>query len=255
MTMDPMVGSASVLLPEWGWAALVGLCAGSLMGVLARRLPAGQPVLLARSACDTCHTPLGARELVPLLSYVWQGGRCRHCDAPIGLFHPAMELAAAALALWAGSVFSGEILWASCLLGWFLLALGVCDWGSFRLPDALTLPLLLLGLSATAWLWPEALGDHALAAALGYLAFRGVALLYRRLRGRDGLGAGDAKLLAAAGAWVGLAELPSVVLIAALAGLVLALGLAIRKGALSGRMMLPFGPALALATWLVWLYG
>jgi leader peptidase (prepilin peptidase)/N-methyltransferase len=242
-------------MPAWGWAALVGLCAGSLMGVLARRLPAGRPVLFARSACDSCGTPLGVRELVPLLSYAWQRGRCRHCDAPIGLYHPVLEIAAAGLAVWASTVFSGVMLYVSCVLGWLLLALGVCDWHSYRLPDALTLPLLLLGLGVTWSLWPGALADHALAAALGYLAFRGVALLYRRLRGRDGLGAGDAKLLAASGAWLGTMALPSVVLFAALAGLVLALGMGLRQRSLSARMVLPFGPALALSTWLVWLYG
>ncbi|MDR3452360.1 MAG: A24 family peptidase, partial [Rhodoferax sp.] len=204
--------------------------------------------------CDSCGATLGARELVPLLSYVVQRGRCRHCNAPIGLFAPAMELAAVAIALWAGSVFVADTLWISCVLGWMLLALAVADWNSYRLPDGLTLPLLLIGLGATAWLWPGELTDHALAAALGYGLFRGVAWLYRRLRGRDGLGGGDAKLLAASGAWVGLAALPWVILVAALAGLALGLALAVHRRRLSARMALPFGPCLALATWLVWLY-
>ncbi len=243
------------LLPDWAWAALAAPFAGSLMGVLARRLPEGRDVMMARSACDHCGATLGAGELVPLLSYAVQRGRCRHCGAPIGLYHPAMELAALAVALWAASVAGGAVLAASCVLGWMLLGLAVCDWEHFRLPDALTLPLLLLGLGATWWLWPEAVADRALAAALGYLAFRGVALLYRRLRGREGLGAGDAKLLAASGAWLGTAALSWVVLLAAVIGLVMAGAIALRRGRVSARMVIPFGPCIALATWLVWLYA
>lgn len=252
--MSPASTQVFDVLPDWAWAALAAPFAGSLMGVLARRLPAGRSVGMARSACDSCGATLGAHELVPVLSYALQRGRCRHCNAPIGVFHLAMELAAVGIALWAASVFGGAALWASCILGWMLLALAVCDWETFRLPDALTLPLLLLGLGTTWWLWPEAVADRALAAALGYLAFRGVALLYRRLRKRDGLGAGDAKLLAAAGAWLGVAALSWVVLLAAVIGLALAGALALRHRRVSGRLMIPFGPCLALATWLLWLY-
>ena len=241
--------------PGWIASVLAAPFAGSLLGVLVRRLPAGRPVMLARSGCDTCHTALGARDLVPLVSYALLRGRCRHCGAAIGAFHPVMELACVAVALWAALVFQGDVLWASCALGWMLLGLAVCDGETTLLPDGLTLPLLLLGLAVTAWLWPPELTDHALAAAAGYLIFRGVALGYRLVRGRDGLGSGDAKLLAASGAWLGLAALSWVVLIAACAGLALAAGLALRARPLSGQMVLPFGPPLALATWLIWLYG
>lgn len=242
------------MVPDWLWPVLVAPIAGSVAGVLARRLPRGEPVVLARSACEHCGTTLGARDLVPLLSYVALRGRCRHCAAPIGRFHPAMELAALCIAGWAATVFSGDALWASCVLGWMLLALSVCDAVSFRLPDALTLPLLLFGLGATWWLVPEAIADHALAAALGYLAFRAVAMLYRRLRGFDGLGQGDAKLLAASGAWLGLAILPDVLLGGAVAGLLFACAKALRGQRLAARMRVPFGPCLATATWLLWLY-
>jgi leader peptidase (prepilin peptidase) / N-methyltransferase len=239
---------------EWIAPVLAAPIAGSLGGVLARRLPRGEPVFLARSVCESCNTQLSARDLAPLLSYVVLRGRCRYCQAPIGWFHPAMELAAMLTALWAAQVFGGDALWASCLLGWMLLTLAVCDARSFRLPDLLTLPLLLFGLGATWWLRPDAIGDHALAAALGYLAFRGVAALYRRLRGREGLGQGDAKLLAAAGAWLGLAALPNVVLGAAIAGLLFAALMALRGRSVSAKMRLPFGPCLAIATWITWLY-
>ena len=150
---------------------------------------------------------------------------------------------------------AGSGLWAVCAAGWVLLALAWIDWNCMILPDALTLPLVVAGLLATWWLEPFALTDHALAAALGYTALRGLALLYRRLRGRDGLGEGDAKLLAALGAWVGLDNLPSVVLGAALAGLAWAGLLRLRGAALTGSTALPFGPFLALSGWVVLLRG
>ena len=247
--------TVDALLPDWVLPVLAAPIAGSFAGVLARRLPRGAPVLVARSVCESCNARLGPLDLVPLVSYAALRGRCRHCSAPIGWFHPAMELAAILVAVWAACLFTGPMLWASCLLGWTLLTLAVCDAASFRLPDALTLPLVLMGLAVTWFLAPEATTDHALAAALGYLAFRGIAAAYQRLRGAPGLGQGDAKLMAAAGAWVGLAVLPDVVLVAALAGLAYAGVLALRGRALTARTRLPFGPCLAIATWLAWLYA
>jgi len=144
--------------------------------------------------------------------------------------------------------------WIGCALGWTLLTLGWIDAACFLLPDMLTLPLLLAGLGVAIASVPEDAFWHALGAACGYLGLRGIAAAYRALRGRDGLGAGDAKLLAAAGAWLGIGALPSLVLVAAVAGLVWA-GLA----GLAGRSMhattdVPFGPFLAASFWLLWLY-
>ena len=123
-----------------------------------------------------------------------------------------------------------------------------------RLPDALTLPLILAGLFGTWWLEPDRATEHALAAALGWLAFRLVAMGYRRLRGRDGLGEGDAKLLAALGAWTGLDGLPGVVLGAALVGLAAVLVLRLRGWSIGAGTAIPFGPCLALAGWAVRLH-
>ena len=228
---------------------------GSFLGVVIRRLPLGRPIALARSDCEGCGRALPARDLVPLLSFAVLRGRCRFCRAGIARFHVWIELAAIGVAAWA-AIRAPDLatLWANCALGWSLLALAWIDWDHLRLPDALTLPLLALGLLATWWLDPDAAADHALAAVTGYLAFRGIALAYRMLRRREGLGEGDAKLIAAAGAWVGLAGLPTVTLAAALIALSTTLAQRLFRRP-AADTPIPFGPYLALATWLVRLYG
>lgn len=236
-----------------GWMALlVAPVIGSFLGVVVQRLPAGQS-LGGRSRCDHCGQQLTARDLVPLLSFALQRGHCRHCRAPIGWFAPAIELVAllaAAAVLLAGA--SGWFVWVLCGLGWALLTAAWIDAQHLVLPDVITLPLLLAGLAVTWVRAPYAIYDHALAAAFGYAAFRGLDWVYARLRGRHGLGAGDAKLLAAGGAWAGLAALPGIVLGAGLLGLAVALPLALRQGS-DGRTMIPFGPALAVAVFAVML--
>jgi leader peptidase (prepilin peptidase)/N-methyltransferase len=244
----------ALTLPAWS-PLLVAPFIGSFLGVLIQRLPNDRPVAFARSACAACGTVLSPRDLVPVASFVLQRGLCRHCGSPIGWFYPTVELAALGVAVW--SVIACQTpqqVWIGCLLGWTLLTLGWIDALCFLLPDLLTLPLLLCGLGVVIATAPDEAFWHALGAVCGYLGLRGVAVTYRVLRGREGLGAGDAKLLAAAGAWVGAGALPSLVLLAALTGLAWA-GLA----ALAGRSMrattaVPFGPFLAASFWLVWLY-
>jgi leader peptidase (prepilin peptidase) / N-methyltransferase len=232
---------------------LVAPIVGSFLGVVIRRLPEARPIAWERSRCEGCGAALGIRDLVPLLSWLALRGRCRSCHASIGWFYPGVELASLAIAVAALSVDSGTQIWLDCILGWWLLALGWIDARHWLLPDLLTLPLVIVGLAAALAFEPGGLTDRAFGAAVGYLALRFLADLYRKLRGRDGLGEGDAKLLAAAGAWVGASGLPQVILIAALAGLVAAAGLRLAGIRLTAASALPFGPFLAFATWLVWL--
>jgi leader peptidase (prepilin peptidase) / N-methyltransferase len=234
-------------------AVLVSPFVGSFLGVLIRRLPEGRPIAWERSRCEDCGAVLSVPDLVPLFSWLAQRGRCRFCKVRVGWFYPGVELAALAIAIIAAIVDSGTGTWLDCALGWWLLALGWIDARHWLLPDALTLPLVIAGLGAALAFDPGGLTDRALGAAIGYLALRAIAFLYRKFRGRDGLGEGDAKLLAAAGAWVGASGLPQVVLIAALAGLVAAAGARLAGVRLGATSALPFGPFLALATWLVWL--
>lgn len=242
---------------EWFTLALLAAVAvsiGSFVATVALRLPAGRS-LEGRSRCPNCDHALAPLDLVPLASWAALQGRCRYCRRSIGVYYPAVELAALGIALWAATAASGWLLWATALLGWTLLALTLIDFRHFVLPDVLTLPLVPAGIAVN-WLGAQQpLLDAVLGAIAGYLVFTLIAWAYRRWRGREGLGAGDAKLLAAIGAWVGATGLPSVVLLAS----ILALAAALAAHAFRGRPSLidrvPFGPFLAAAAWVVWLYG
>jgi leader peptidase (prepilin peptidase) / N-methyltransferase len=248
---DPVAGIGAA-----GWSALVAApFIGSFLGVLIRRLPEGRPISWERSRCEHCGRALAARDLVPLVSWLSAGGRCRFCGRPLGWFYPGVELAALAVALVAVVADGGGETWLDCLFGWWLLALGWIDLRRWLLPDVLTLPLAIAGLAVAAILDPEQLTDRLLGAALGYLGLRLIAIVYRALRGREGLGQGDAKLLAASGAWVGASALPQVILGAAVAALFAAACMRLAGRRLAAHSALPFGPFLALATWLIWLFG
>jgi leader peptidase (prepilin peptidase) / N-methyltransferase len=165
-------------------------------------------------------------------------------------------LAAAGAALGGWAWASGpEPVAATALLGWSLLLIAAVDARHFWLPDWLTLPLLAGGLAVTALFDRAAFIDHLIGAAVGFAVLWGIAALYRWARGREGLGGGDLRLLAAAGAWVGWMGLPSVLLWASVAGLSLVLARLVLKQPVSGEDRLPFGVFLALGIWMTWLYG
>jgi leader peptidase (prepilin peptidase)/N-methyltransferase len=248
------VGIINAVSSGAGWIAPI-LCApfiGSFAGVLIARLPAGRAIAWGRSACDTCGHTLGIPDLIPLASYAALRGRCRHCGARIGRTHLWVEYAALAITLWAAlSGERGALLWAGSILGWSLLTLGWIDALCQRLPDILTLPLLVAGLCEALFLEPDALTSRATGAIAAYAGFRLIAVTFRRLRGRESLGEGDAKLLAAGGAWVGAWLLPDVLMAAAATALIYAF----RKGRPNPSARIPFGPFLAAGIWLMWLYG
>lgn len=235
--------------------ALAGLCIGSFLATLGVRSTVGFAGLwTGRSRCPTCHETLAAWDLVPVASWLLLRGRCRHCGAAFSSLYPASETAAALLGLVPALLLPPAAALTAALLGWWLLGLALIDLHSFRLPDAMTLPLLAGGLLLS-WLQPQAiatpvLADSLMAAASGYLVFAAVALAYRRLRGREGLGMGDAKLFAAGGAWLGLMAMPWLLLGAAASGLVLALLIHRR---LEAGEAVPLGVTLALNAWLLFL--
>jgi len=228
---------------------------GSFLAVVSLRLPAQRAILWTRSACDACGHPLGPIDLVPLASFAALRGTCRYCGAAVDPAHPAMEFAALAIAVWAALVTSGWILLASCLFGWALLTLAAIDLRTGLLPDMLTLPLLGAGLVVAYAIERASLDAHILGAFFGFVAFALLAMAYRGLRGREGLGLGDAKLLAAAGAWLGWIGLPTVILLGAAIGLAFVLARRLAGKEIDATTRIAFGPALAVAAWIVWLYG
>ncbi len=232
---------------------LIAPFVGSFLGVLVRRMSRDESVAWPGSRCEACHRRLRPLELVPIASYVALRGRCRGCGAAIDRMHLEIELAATLVpaALLAALPWAPALVGAGSVLGWGLLALAWIDLLTWRLPDGLTLPLVLIGL---AWTWrmaPDLLLDHAVACVAAGVGLGILGALYRRWRGREGLGLGDVKLLAAGGAWDGLAALPWVLLGAALAGIAFALARHGRRVA-SGTAI-PFGPPLCLAIWVGWI--
>jgi leader peptidase (prepilin peptidase)/N-methyltransferase len=231
----------------------LGLIAGSFVAAISARWPRGRSILTGRSACDSCAAPLGPLELVPLLSYAVQRGRCRRCGARIDPRHPAIELAAALLGTAAFAAAPGSAGAVSALLGWWLLLIAILDLEHQWLPDRLTLPLIPLGLlAAWAGIGPPLL-DRVAGAAIGWAVLVLIAFLYRRLRGREGMGGGDPRLLGAVGAWVGAWQLPAILVGAGLVGLGAVAAMRLRGEAVGATSRLPLGTLMALAAWPVWL--
>lgn len=231
----------------------LGLIAGSFVATVAVRWPQGRRVLAGRSACDACGATLGPLNLVPLLSWGLQRGRCRACGGRIDPRHPAIEAAAAMLGATALLAAPGALGVVSALLGWCLLLIAILDLEHQWLPDLLTLSLALCGLAA-AWAgFGPPPGERALGVVIGWAALASIAALYRRLRGREGLGGGDPRLLGALGAWIGALQLPYVLVGAGMLGLVAALLLRLRGEAVTATTRFPLGTLMALAAWPIWL--
>ncbi|PKP85183.1 MAG: hypothetical protein CVT80_04015 [Alphaproteobacteria bacterium HGW-Alphaproteobacteria-2] len=242
-------------LPLAVFLLLAGPAVGSFLALVAERLPRGEDVLAAPSRCRACGVRLGWRDLVPLVSWLALSGRCRHCGAglPRSLVEAELAgLAAAALAVVFAPTPAATVLGALYL--WCLLGLALCDLAAFRLPDALTGTLALAGLALAAADPARGVLAGLAAGAVGVAAFAALRQGYRALRGHEGLGMGDVKLMAGIGAGLGLAALPMVTLIAALAALALA-GLARLRGdgsAAGPLAPVPFGAYLACAAAALW---
>lgn len=236
---------ASLIWPLLG--ALLGLVAGSFLATLVLRWPRGEG-LGGRSRCEGCGRTLGVPDLVPLLSFAVARGKCRSCGSAIDWRHPAIELTAALIGAGSFWIAPGLTGLGGALLGWGLLALLALDAEHFWLPDALTLPLLGLGLL----LAPVPIEQRLLGAAIGGGSMLAVMLGFRALRGKDGMGLGDVKLTAALGAWLSPVLLPPLILVAALLGLLLA-GLTWRRRGTGEALRLPFGACLSAAGFPMWL--
>jgi len=228
---------------------------GSFLSVVVTRLPNQKSIVQGRSACPKCGHALAVLDLIPILSWLFLRGRCRYCDRTITPLYPGLELSASALAIWASLVVAGWVFAVTCVLGWSLLALAEIDRRHYILPDSITQSLVPFGILVAWQISPDNLLPHVIGAAVGFVTFIVVGRLYKSLRGRDGLGFGDAKLLAAAGAWVSWIGLPSVLLWACATAIGFSLIRTYWQGRAALKQRIAFGPHLCLGIWLVWLYG
>ncbi len=218
-------------------------------------------LVVPRSACPSCRTPITALQNVPLLSWLLLRGRCASCGASISARYPAVEALTGVLsALVAWKFGFGWPAFAALALTWFLIPLTFIDIDHHLLPDSLTLPLLWLGLFASLWSPPAGstvpvdVRSSLIGAIAGYVSLWSVYHLFRLFTGKEGMGYGDFKLFAALGAWLGWQMLLPIILIAAGSGSVVGVSLiALRRQRHSSPI--PFGPFLAAAGWLVLVFG
>lgn len=210
--------------------------------------------MAGRSACDVCGHHLGMAELIPLVSVVVLGGKCRHCGAAIDQRHFMIELAAALLGALALGMSPGLAGLAGAVFGWFLIALIALDTAHYWLPDRLTLPLLIIGLGCGLASIDPPLVDRLWGAAGGYASLAAIAYVYKQMRGHDGLGGGDPKLLGAIGAWLGWQLLPMVLLGGSGIGLLYVLFRTLRGTPMAATDRLPLGALMALAAFPLWVY-
>ena len=254
-------------------AALFGLLTGSFLNVVIYRVPVmmergwtlfakehlqlelteaeKQPFNLLKpdSRCQHCGTPIKPWQNIPVISYILLRGQCGSCQTPISIRYPAIELLTAVMFAvvaivygWSWLTLTGLVLTA------FLIALTFIDADTQYLPDQLTLPLVWLGLLANYAGGLVSLQQAVLGAVCGYMSLWLLNFVHKLWRGFDGMGAGDFKLLAALGAWLGAAVLPVIVFVAALVGVVAAVVLKAAKS-----QPIAFGPCLAIAGWFVWI--
>ncbi len=266
-------------------AGLLGLVVGSFLNVVAYRVP----IMLERawraqceeltsesppaqvtasgrfdlwwppSACPACRAPIRAHHNVPLLGFLWLKGKCASCSAKISPRYPIVEAFAAVLGITVAAVLGATPQTIAALgFTWTLLALTLIDLDRQLLPDSMTLPLLWAGLLVNAQdggagLF-SSLHSSVIGAAAGYLALWSLSHLFKLVTGKEGMGYGDFKLLAAIGAWLGWQLLPMVILLSAAVGSVVGIGLIVFRGR-SSQVPIPFGPYLAAAGWIALLWG
>ncbi|SDI20460.1 prepilin peptidase [Propionivibrio dicarboxylicus] len=258
-------------------SALLGLLVGSFLNVVIHRLPKmmehewlcqcaefrGEPVptnesvslVSPRSRCPQCGHAISALENIPLLSWVFLGGKCAGCNAPISPRYPLVEAITGIISASAAAYFGfGWALAGALLLCWSLIALTFIDAETQLLPDSITLPLLWAGLGFNLSGTFTDLPSAVIGAMAGYLALWSVYWAFKLVTGKEGMGYGDFKLLAALGAWLGWQMLPLIILLSSLVGAIV--GVALIVLARRGRQVpIPFGPYLATAGLIALIWG
>jgi leader peptidase (prepilin peptidase)/N-methyltransferase len=258
-------------------ASILGLLIGSFLNVVIHRMPkmmqresdnyvaheSGKPLphtdrynlIVPRSACPQCGHQITALENIPVLSYLFLRGKCIECKTPISIRYPIVELLSGVLSgllAWRfGTGLAGLATLAFCYL---LIAMTFIDLDTQLLPDDLTLPMLWLGLLLNIQGAFVPLSDAVIGAAAGYLSLWSVYWLFKLTTGKEGMGYGDFKLLAALGAWLGWKMLPAIILLSSVVGAIV--GISLILFARHGRdKPIPFGPYLAAAGFITLLYG
>ena len=257
---------------------VLGLLVGSFLNVVIHRLPimlerqwneqchelldqhSGEPgkpynLIAPRSCCPQCGHAISALENIPIVSYVALRGRCKACGTPISARYPMVELLT--------GVLSGLVVWhfgftmqaaGALVLTWSLISLAAIDLDHKLLPDAITLPILWLGLLINIPETFTTLQDSVIGAVAGYLVLWAVFQGFKLLTGKEGMGYGDFKLLALLGAWLGWQFLPLIVVLSSVVGAAVGIGLVlIRRHERS--IPIPFGPYLAAAGWIALIWG
>ena len=258
-------------------AVVAGLIVGSFLNVVIHRLPkmlerqwraecaelAGTPappaerydLVMPRSTCPRCGHRISAIENIPLASYIALGGKCSQCKAPISPRYPAVEVLSGALAgyiAWRYGLTAAML--GALLFAWAMIALTFIDLDTFYLPDSITLPLIWAGLLFNVGGTFTDLRSAVIGAAVGYIALWAVFWAFKFATGKEGMGYGDFKLLAAIGAWLGWKMLPLTILASSLVGAVIGIGLiAFAKHA--REKPIPFGPYLAVAGLIAMFWG
>lgn len=243
------VDALSALL--WAYAGLVGAAVGSFLNVCVARLPAGESVVRPRSRCPRCAAEIAWYDNVPVLSWLWLRGRCRHCGEPISPRYPAVELATALT--WAGLAYLYGPSWRTLVGGVLfslLIAIALIDARHYLIPDALSLGGVAAGVTAS--LLPGGVGpvDSALGAAAGYAVLWGVARAGERLFKKPAMGGGDLKMLAMIGAFLGPAGALLSLFLGAVSGSLVFGPVSLKTGKL-----VPFGVFLAVGAAATFLFG
>ncbi len=258
-------------------ALFAGLCVGSFLNVVIHRLPkmlergwqaqcaelrGETPVpepaynlVVPRSACPACGQRITALQNIPVVSWLVLRGKCAACKAPISARYPVVEILGgllAAYAIWRFGATPRGV--AACGLLWALLALTMIDIDTQLLPDDVTLPLLWAGLIVNLGGLFAPLPDAVIGAVAGYLSLWTIYWLFKLIRGKEGMGHGDFKLLAALGAWLGWQVLPVIVLLSSVVGAVIGITLIVFKGR-DNNLPLAFGPYLAIAGGIALFFG
>lgn len=259
-------------------AGLLGLVVGSFLNVVIYRLPVMMErewrhqcsefmnlpqaeeeevfdLVRPRSRCPHCGHLIGALENIPLLSYLFQRGRCKHCLAHISLRYPIIEVLSALLVMVLAWHFG--LTWqlaGALVMTWALLALTVIDIDHQLLPDGITLPVMWLGIAVNLFGTYTDLESSVIGAMVGYVSLWLVYHSFKLVTGKEGIGFGDFKLFALIGAWLGWQVLPFVLFLSSLAGAVIGIGLILLRGH-DRNIPLPFGPYLAMAGWIALLGG